>query len=182
MLKLRHPIVVFMVAVLVVIGIGVGVSAASWSGWGIGPPVPTGVLRDYGPPGLRFKARFPGRVTCERIPPSTVWETPEITCWSGESRVEGFGVTVTKIPSDTSLVLAPPPPGSETVRFGRAHGDRTRIGCIPMKKDGHSDQWCTADLIVTNGTNYWTVEAMETFEWVNTQPMTQFLSSFRPIG
>ncbi len=52
MRKLRHPIALFVVAVLVVIGIGVGVNASSWNGWN-GPlpriavqsPVDTAVSR-----------------------------------------------------------------------------------------------------------------------------------------
>ena len=46
----RHPIVLFIVAVLVVIGIGVGVVTV------------TQTSKIYGPPGARFTMVFPSRV------------------------------------------------------------------------------------------------------------------------
>ena len=50
MRPIRHPIGVFVVAVLTVVGIGVGVVAA------------TTHQKVYGPPSGRFTAAFPGRV------------------------------------------------------------------------------------------------------------------------
>lgn len=50
MRELKHPIALFLIAVLVVIGIGVGVVAA------------TTHEKIYGPPWGRFTVAFPGRV------------------------------------------------------------------------------------------------------------------------
>jgi hypothetical protein len=76
MRKLKHPIALFILAVLVVIaiGVGVGVSASGWKEPLSGPPVPSGVLREYGPPGYRFVTSFPGKARC-RQDVWMVWNT-----------------------------------------------------------------------------------------------------------
>jgi hypothetical protein len=73
--------------VLVAIAIGVGVSASSWR-------EPT----QYGPPGYRFLASYPGKVTCTSIPsPMFGQSLMGEECQSGRFSAEWFDVEVINV-------------------------------------------------------------------------------------
>ncbi len=169
------------VAVLVVIAIGVGVSASSWTE-PTGPPVPSGVLRDYGPPDYRFEASFPGKATC--------WEEGQILHFCSSVKPESpfpeyvFMVEAWNIKGFLKKFLRASPLAGvkgEQVRFGRAHGVIEPTECMEVGQAPHLQQNCAIDMIVTDGATVWDVVTSETFVSVNTRPMTRFLESFRPI-
>jgi hypothetical protein len=168
--------------VLVVIAIGVGVSASWWTE-PAGPPVPSGVLHEYGPPGYRFAATFPGKARCWQGPWSLHY------CESAKG-VETPFATYVFLVEVSNLVAIPkkyrpssPLSGASgrQVRFGRAHGVVGPTECQEVGQAPHLQQNCAIDMIVTDGATVWDVVTSETFVKVNTHPMTRFLESFRPI-
>lgn len=170
--KLHHPIAVFVVAVFVVIGIGVGVGALGWN-----EPLPgTGVSHEYGLSGYRFRARFPGPVKCTVIQEGAL---AVHVCESNESRV-GFTVVVSGGPPPSDILSALNARG-KTVRFGPIYGYRTPIRCDAVGL-AHHEQSCGAEMLLTDGKTSWQVGVFGTVPSGTTQPMTQFLDSFRPIG
>jgi len=164
--------------VLAAIAIGVGVSASSWSAPVSGPPVPSAVSHEYGPPGYRFEASFPGKVAC--VP--GIFRTRQ--CLSGKRGVDTFLVDVYKFDAEPAKYRPSGPlvnARGKTVRFGRVHGVVAPVRCTEVGQISHVQQQCSAAMIVTDGVTVWDVVTAETFATVNTRPMTEFLDSFRPI-
>jgi hypothetical protein len=169
------------VAVLVAIAIGVGVSASSWTE-PTGPPVPPGVLHEYGPPGYRFEASFPGKARCWQ----GVWHIHYCESAKPASPFPKyvFMVEVANLAAFPKKYRPSNPLSGATgteVRFGRAHGFVEPTQCQEVGQAPHVQQNCAIEMIVTDGATVWDVVTSETFVSVDTHPMTQFLESFRPI-
>jgi hypothetical protein len=181
MRKLRHPIALFVVAVLVVIGIGVGVNASGWSG------PESGVLQEYGSPGYRFEASFPGSVTCGVLGVPGPLRVHE--CQSSEQGSEpgvvSFAVAVTKVrglsSTNSASIWTVNLPGAKPIRFGRIHGEKWPAHCSAAKK-ANTEQRCVAYMAITDGITDWLVTAYGSVTSATTRPLTQFLDSFQPIG
>ena len=99
MRRIRHPIALFIIAVIGVIGIGVGVLAASGgAGFVMAPNLTEGPSRTYGPPGLQFVAAFPGTPTCRAAENGATFG-----CHVGHTAHELFAISVTntsRLPKD----------------------------------------------------------------------------------
>jgi hypothetical protein len=95
----RHPIAMFVMAVLGVVAIGVGVLAASGgAGFVMAPNLTEGASRAYGPPGLQFVAAFPGTPTCGMEQHGSTF-----VCHVGHSLHKYFSLSVTntgRLPED----------------------------------------------------------------------------------
>ena len=91
MRRIRHPIALFIIAVIGVIGIGVGVLAASGgAGFVMAPNLTKAPRATYGPPGLQFVAAFPGTPTCRAAENGATFG-----CHVGHTAHELFAISVT---------------------------------------------------------------------------------------
>lgn len=173
----------FGILLLVAIGAGIGLWLVAGSTGASGPNIALGSLAAYGPPGYRFEARFATRPRC------TVDIYHSRQCEDTKWERYTFLVIVTKLsaiparfrPSDligrTQGVI---------VEFGRSYGEpirgrRTSIQYASVGDPSRPKQQCSATLLVTDGKTVWDVVTSETFVRVDTEPMTEFLDSFRPI-
>jgi len=165
--------------VLVAIAIAVGVSASFWNG----PP-------EYGPPGYRFLASFPGKVTCKRYPPP-IFRQPLMTedCQSDHFpdvfQVEVFKLATLRAIARSGHGLFATGRGTvhaTTVSYGQhVYGQEWPIFCSPMGKARPVKRQCFLTIYATDRTTGWSVTALETSAKVNPQAMKDFLESFQPI-
>jgi hypothetical protein len=176
MRKLKHPITLFVVAVLVVIGVGVGVVAA----------VQTQTV--YGPSWGRFTVAFPGRVYEERLPAAQAamnvnyYSYGSYAGWTGHGVPISDAVSAHHIPKVypshylRELVLElkgafPVPPTESTEHINGFL--LTRLG--PLCES----TFCEEALIALHNRTYWVVSATSSGRF---GPVEAFLDSFQPIG
>ena len=193
MRKLRHPIVMFVVAVLAVIGIGVGVLATQ------GPPKGTYVVagcryinasvQTYESQGSRFASEFPVQPTKTLVRSTPTM--PYLLFGTSESNgrrracLDAVVVESTRSPGWTKFA-----PGGLYHLARRNHWKVIsqdagpprmtvwRIQPVGCSTTGVLPGGCTGYLAATNGPTAWFVTAADEYPG----PVRNFLASFRPIG
>jgi hypothetical protein len=165
-------------AAALIIGISVGTWDHRGSGTAPSPATHPGSL--YGPPGYRFRASFPGKVSCLIGP----FETH--VCSSDVAGVHVFSVTVSKIdalPPARRVTNPLAETHGKTVTYGQVHGvESPSPSCQQVGEGLNTEQECTADLLATDGKTVWDVVTTEFSKSNVVQPEIQFLGSFRPLG
>ena len=178
MRTVRHPLVMFVVAVLVVIGVGVGVVAVTTN------------QKVYGPPWGRFTVAFPGPVYEESFRPPVPQPAMEYFSsggWhSARSRLPGFSIAESV--------------SAEHVRVHESAQDLREMfielkGGIPELPTEHTQQvngflltrlgpycqghFCQEVLVVSHKRTSWILSAGSL---VGLGPVEAFVDSFGPIG
>jgi hypothetical protein len=191
MRTVRHPLVMFVMAVLVVIGIGVGVVAATTS------------QKVYGPSWGRFTAAFTGRVYESQEPPkvrvsSGLTDTFASLSyanqpWSGWVAYAPLGIVG---PSDLHVVTVTEGMSgilqSKTGLLRLVAADKTFLGPGTTEDEASAngltiitlgpecaDGQCHAEMVVSNGQVSWDLLA---FSNGSVSTVQGFLNSFEPIG
>jgi hypothetical protein len=182
MRPVRHPMTMFILAVLVVIGIGVGVVAVTTS------------ERVYGPSWGRFSAVFPGGVSEHRVGPS-VWAYGYAPSsgylsfgagWTAYARLSlpttVFSVTALDSPVRSNYALSV---DASLVRTGWFHKgvaeDERHANGLHITTLGPQcvRRSCIAVELVSNGGVLWTLTAISPR---SEDAVKDFLDSFQPIA
>ena len=185
MRRIRHPIALFVIAVIGVIGIGVGVLAASGgAGFVMAPNLTEGPSRTYGPPGLQFVAAFPGTPTCRAAENGATFG-----CHVGHTAHELFAISVTntsRLPKDVQdsaragLSLGGI---SFIVRRSGTTGQELPLLCGSSAPNvGIGADECTESLTLARGPLVWNLFGSESASYPPpTGVLRAFLRSLEPV-
>jgi hypothetical protein len=185
MRTVKHPIAVFVVAVLGVVAIGVGVLAATGgAGFVMAPSLTEGASRTYGPPGLQFVAAFPGTPTCRMEQNGSAFG-----CQVGHTAHEFFGISVTntaRLPEDASdearagLSLRGV---SFTMRRAGTEGRELPLLCGSSAPNvGIGTYECAETVTLARGPLVWKLFASESASYLPpTGVLRAFLRSLEPV-
>jgi len=188
MRTVRHPITMFVVAVLAVVGIGVGLVAA------------TTHQKVYGPPSGRFTAAFPGRVYESRqqtgllLPVSYIFTTSRLSRVGSAANREMLlspaglaGVTVlTPAPGNFDADFAATQRGLRSFKvafFSQGASESVQgangfmVTTVGPQCDPNGE--CREAQLVTNGRALWELVA---FFRSPDSTVEDFIASFQPIG